>query len=597
MRTLRDEIRERIDIVELVSEYVRLERAGRNFKALCPFHTERTPSFHVSPALNRFHCFGCGASGDVFSFLMRIEGLSFPEALRRLAERAGIELREEPQAPEATDERERLRKLLYASNFFYRQCLQRTPSAQHYLQERGLSQETVERFELGYAPDGWDHLVRFLQRHQFSMEDAQRAGLVEAGRNGYYDRFRNRILFPIHDSSGRVIAFGGRVIDDGEPKYLNSPETPLFEKRRVLYGWHLARGAILRERTALLVEGYLDLIMLHQYGFAHAVATLGTAFTEEHAHRLRRLVERVYLLFDSDPAGVRASLSAGEILVREGIPAFVVALPEGDDPDSLLRREGADALRSLLARATPLALFGLEQVLQRHLREAGVDRPTALNPFARTQALQEALGWVARLPNALDQTACLQVLAPLSPLYPSSPQAAVESLQRELRRLQRQSRPRRSASTTPSNQPNAPASAPAVPPVPKGVLEAEQTLLRALLDPQTAPLVADAVRTLTWTVPSHAQLAEWFLNLPQPPSAIDPQTLIHSLPDESLQALLTQLLLSPAPPLTAQEVRANLHYLQNRIKRQRRQQLATELQNAPENPEKLQEYLQLRVES
>ncbi len=595
MRNLREAIRERIDLVELVSEYVRLERAGKNFKALCPFHTERTPSFHVSPALNRFHCFGCGASGDVFTFLMRIEGLSFQEALRRLAERAGIELRAELRDSEPSDGLDRLRRILYASSFFYRQCLQRASHAQQYLQERGLAKETIEQFELGYAPDGWDHLVRFLQRHGFALEEAQQAGLIEAGRNGYYDRFRNRIMFPIHDSSGRVIAFGGRILGEGEPKYLNSPETPLFEKRRVLYGWWRARSAMLRERTALLVEGYLDLIMLHQYGLTHSVATLGTAFTEEHANRLRRLVERVHLLFDSDAAGVKASLSAGEILMRMGIPTFVVSLPEGDDPDSLLRREGARGLQPFLARATPFALFGLEQVIQRYLRSAGVNDPLDLDPFRRTELLKEALHWVVRLPNPLDQTACLQVLAPLSPAYLTSPQAGMESLQQELRRLQRRSAGQRRTSNPMSQQePESPSAH--LPAVPKAVIEAEQALLRAFLNPETASLALESLRSMVWSIPQHALLAEWLISLPHPPSERELTQLLNQLPDESLEPLLTQLLMNPLPPPNAHEIEEYARYLQKRIKRQRRQQLAVQLRKAPVDEKTLQEYWQLRVE-
>ncbi len=594
MRNLREEIRERIDLVELVSEYVRLERAGKNFKALCPFHTERTPSFHVSPALNRFHCFGCGASGDAFTFLMRIEGLSFQEALRRLAERAGIELRAELRDSEPSDGLDRLRRILYASSFFYRQCLQRASHAQQYLQERGLTKETIEQFELGYAPDGWDHLVRFLQRHGFALEEAQQAGLIEAGRNGYYDRFRNRIMFPIHDSSGRVIAFGGRILGEGEPKYLNSPETPLFEKRRVLYGWWRARSAMLRERTALLVEGYLDLIMLHQYGLTHAVATLGTAFTEEHANRLRRLIERIYLLFDSDSAGVKASLSAGEILMRMGIPTFVVSLPEGDDPDSLLRREGASGLHQFLGRATPFALFGLEQVIRRYLHSAGVSEPLDLDPFMRTELLKEALHWVVRLPNPLDQTACLQVLAPLSPASLTSLQAGMESLQQELRRLQRRSRGQRQTSSAPT-QPQQEASTPLLV-VPKAVIEAEQALLRAFLNPETASLALEPLRSMVWSIPQHAQIAEWLISLPHPPSERELTQLLNQLPDESLEPLLTQLLMNPLPPPNVHEVEQYVRYLRQRLNRQRRQQLAVQLRNTPADEKMLQEYWKLRVE-
>jgi DNA primase catalytic core len=405
LRDLREAIRDRIDLVELVSHYVRLERAGKNFKALCPFHTEKTPSFHVSPALNRFHCFGCGASGDVFTFLMRIEGLSFREAMRRLAQRAGIELREESLPQESPDERDRLRRLVYAANFFYRQCLRRTPHAQQYLAQRGLTAETIEAFELGYAPDGWDYLLRFLQRHDFSLEDAERAGLLKArdDGSGYYDRFRNRITFPIHDASGRVVAFGARTLGDEEPKYLNSPETPLFEKRHTFYGWHLARGEILRQKAALIVEGYLDLIMLHQYGFTHSLATLGTAFTEEHAARLKRLVDRVYLMFDSDAAGVRATLRAGEVLAQAGIPALVVRLPQGDDPDSLLRTQGTAALQQALDTAVPIAHFGIEQIIR---ELAGERNPLELEPALKAQIVERGLEWAQSLPNALDRLAC-----------------------------------------------------------------------------------------------------------------------------------------------------------------------------------------------
>jgi DNA primase len=213
MRDPREAIRERIDLVELVSGYVRLERAGSNFKGLCPFHTERTPSFYVSPSLNRFHCFGCGASGDAFSFLMRIEGLSFREALQRLAARAGIELRPELTAQsEERDELERLRRAVFAAHFYYRHCLQRAPRARHYLQQRGLTPTTIEQFQLGYAPAGWDHLLRFLQRHRISEQEALQAGLIRQGEHGYYDYLRDRLVFPIHDAAGRVIAFGGRTM-------------------------------------------------------------------------------------------------------------------------------------------------------------------------------------------------------------------------------------------------------------------------------------------------------------------------------------------------------------------------------------------------
>ena len=592
MRDLREAIRERIDLVELVSDYVRLERAGRNFKGLCPFHTEKTPSFHVSPALNRFHCFGCGASGDAFAFLMRMEGLSFREAMRRLAERAGLELHEEALPQEAPNTLDRLRRLMYAANFFYRQCLRRAPHAQHYLAQRGLTPETIQAFELGYAPDGWNHLLRFLQRHNFTLEDAEQAGLLKArdDGSGYYDRFRNRITFPIHDASGRVVAFGARTLSDEEPKYLNSPETPLFEKRTMLYGWHLARGAILRQKATLIVEGYLDLIMLHQHGFTHSVATLGTALTADHAARLKRLVERVYLMFDSDLAGVRAALRAGEVLAQAGIPALVVRLPEGDDPDSLLRAQGAAVLQRALEHAVPLAQFGIEQIVREH---AGGRNPLELEPALKAQIVERGLDWAQGLPSELDQLACLERLAPLTPAYLTSPQAALQTLQRELQRRVR-SRRRAPAPIVPL-----PAETPALPEpsgVPKAVLQAEREVLRATLHPESAARVFDQLPEIEWQVPLHAQLATALLALPKPPYHYeDPAELLRYLADEPLRAILSALMMQETPPMSPAWAEGCLQRLHEYALRRKRAQLAAQIDS--QNAEKLQEYWRVRVES
>jgi DNA primase len=601
MRDPREAIRERIDLVELVSGYVRLERAGSNFKGLCPFHTERTPSFYVSPSLNRFHCFGCGASGDAFSFLMRIEGLSFREALQRLAARAGIELRPELTAQsEERDELERLRRAVFAAHFYYRHCLQRAPRARHYLQQRGLTPTTIEQFQLGYAPAGWDHLLRFLQRHRISEQEALQAGLIRQGEHGYYDYLRDRLVFPIHDAAGRVIAFGGRTMGDEEPKYLNTPETPLFEKRNTLYGWHLARGAILRQRSALVVEGYMDLLMLHQHGFEHAVATLGTAFTEQHAARLQRMVERVYLLYDSDDAGIRAALRAAEVLQAAGIPTFIVELPAGEDPDSLLQKAGAEALQQALESAHPAPFFGLEQIIRTHLAQAGVERVEALDLPARTRLLQDALRFVAGLRSPVERTACLERLAPLSPAYLTSPQAALEALQQEVRRLQRAPRrpARGAAPESPAAETVAPAPSLAVQ-LPRAVIDAERTLLRALLHAETAAPVLEQLPHLEWNLPEHRALAQLFQRLPQPPYRYPEQELLAALPDESLRALLTSLLLQGEPPLSPVSVAECLTYLHRRRERARRLQLISELTHSdqPSDPEKWQEYWRLRVES
>lgn len=571
MRNLREEILNQIDLVELVSEYVTLERAGRNFKALCPFHTEKTPSFFVSPALNRFHCFGCGASGDAIGFLMRIEGLSYRDALRRLAERAGIEIERDTSRPESDDSRERLYRIVYAAHFYYRQCLRRTPEALQYLQTRGLTPETIERFELGFAPDGWDYLVRFLQKHQMSLEEARTAGLVEEGRNGYYDRFRNRITFPIHDAGGRVVAFGARTMGNDEPKYLNSPETPLFEKRNLFYGWHLARGDILKQRAALIVEGYLDLIMLHQFGFTHAIATLGTAFTESHAQRLKRLVDRVYLMYDSDSAGIRATLRAGEVLMEAGIPTFVVSLPEGEDPDSLLRQHGAEALNQCLQRASTLALFGLEQIVQNRLREANAASPAALDVAARTQLLEEALQWVARVPSEVERLACLERLVPFNPTTTLGTPLVLETLQNQVRQIQR--RMQRATRSTPSG--NAPPETRPRPEirVPRGLQEAERTVLRALLHPRYQKTIAAHLPRLRWAAPEHARLAAWLQTRIEGETPLEARALIESAESEDMKQLLTALLIQETPALSGEGVEGCLQRMEQYARKLRLEEL------------------------
>ncbi len=601
MRDLREEIRDRIDLVELVSHYVQLERAGKNFKGLCPFHSEKTPSFHVSPALNRFHCFGCGASGDAFAFLMRIEGLSFREAMRRLAERAGVELRAESLPQESPDERDRLRKLVYAANFFYRQCLKRTPAAQQYLAQRGLTPETVEAFELGYAPDGWDYLLKFLQKHNFNLQEAETAGLLKAREDGegYYDRFRNRITFPIHDAAGRVVAFGARTMGNDEPKYLNSPETPLFEKRNTFYGWHRARGEILKQRAAIIVEGYLDLIMLHQYGFAHSLATLGTAFTEDHTARLKRLVDRVYLMYDSDAAGVRAALKAGEALLQAGVPALVVSLPRGQDPDSLLRTQGADALQRALDAATPIALFGIEQIFR---DVAGERNLLELEPTVKAQIVERGLRWAASLPSELDRLACLERLTPLTPAYLTSPQAALHALQQELRQHQRQQRTRRNRPAAPSPEPETNPTARLS--IPKAIFQAESETLRAALYPDSAAVALEHLPEIEWQIPLHALLADQLRTLPKPPSHYAPSELLEQIQEEPLKDLLTALLMQESPPMTPEWAQGCILRLKEYALRRKRMRLAAEItQPTPhheadlQNAEKLQEYWRIRVES
>jgi DNA primase len=365
-------IRERTDIVALVGEYVRLTRAGASFKGLCPFHNEKTPSFHVTPARRFFHCFGCGASGDVISFVMKLEGRSFPEAVRLLAERAGVELpqqdsREAAEHRRARQKRERLGALMDAAAGFYRRMLAEHPlggMAREELARRGVTEASADLFRLGYAPAGWDGLATFLAREGWSPAEAEEVGLLVPRRagGGHYDRFRHRLVFPVADVHGTIVAFSGRLLPpppgeappaEGEAgaKYVNSPESPLYRKGEVLFGLHQGRVAIRRQGIAILCEGNFDLVMLHQAGFDVAVAPMGTALTLAQAKLLRRFAERVVLLFDGDAAGRKAVRAAQPLLREVGLSASVVSLPRGEDPDSFLRRRGPDALRALIDAA------------------------------------------------------------------------------------------------------------------------------------------------------------------------------------------------------------------------------------------------------
>lgn len=363
------EVRDRVDIVALVGEYVRLRASGASFRGLCPFHDEKTPSFYVHRDRRFFHCFGCKASGDAIGFLMRMEGRSFIDVVRDLAERTGVDLptldsAEEIEIRRRRQRTQRLVEVMDAAAGYYVQMLAEHPHARiarHELQSRGITADTIAEYRLGYAPFGWSGLLDFLRREGFSSADAEALGLIvpRKSADGHYDRFRHRLMFPITDLHGRIVAFSGRRLDppEGEDerespaKYINSPEGPLYKKGEILYGLHEARVAIRREGTAILCEGNFDLLALHQAGFKTAVAPMGTALTPAHAKLLRRFVEQAYLLFDGDAAGRKAVRAAFPLLAGEGIGVQVVTFPAGMDPDGFLRERGADAMRERLSTA------------------------------------------------------------------------------------------------------------------------------------------------------------------------------------------------------------------------------------------------------
>jgi DNA primase len=351
-----EEIRATADIVDVVGDYVQLKKSGSGYKGLCPFHSEKTPSFHVDPNKNLFYCFGCQKGGDVFSFLQEIEGLSFVEGARLLAERAGIPLPDDTVDEEAAGEVESIyHALRFAARFFYRQLTQesRGKPALDYLRQRGITPSTIKTFGLGYAPDAWDALLNAAKEKQVDPETLEKAGLVIARKDGsgYYDRYRGRVIFPIFSHVGKVLGFGGRILDDDadQPKYINSPETRVYDKSRALYGLRQAKQAIRKEDEAILVEGYTDVISLHQAGVEHAVASSGTALTEQQVTTLGRYAKRLVLLYDADEAGARAARRAMDLVLAEELGAYVVELPDGEDPDSFVQAEGAEAFGRFIA--------------------------------------------------------------------------------------------------------------------------------------------------------------------------------------------------------------------------------------------------------
>lgn len=363
-----EEVRSRNDIVDVISSYVKLQRKGSSYFGLCPFHNEKSPSFSVSPGKQMYYCFGCGAGGNVFTFVMEYENYSFPEAVKMLADRAGVSLPEQEYSAEARKQRDLKSAVLdinkTAARYFYYQL--RSPlgaRAMEYLKNRNLSEETMKRFGLGYAGNYSDGLYRYLKKQGISDQLLKESGLMQVNeRQGMYDKFWNRVMFPIMDVNNKVIGFGGRVMGDGKPKYLNSPETVIFDKSRNLYGLNFARTS--KKRNMLVCEGYMDVIAMHQAGFTNAVASLGTALTSQHASLLKRYTDEVILTYDSDDAGVRAALRAIPLLKTAGISTRVLHMEPYKDPDEFIRALGTEAFQERIDQAENSFLFEIS-IMQR----------------------------------------------------------------------------------------------------------------------------------------------------------------------------------------------------------------------------------------
>jgi len=393
-----EEIRNRINIVDLVSEYVTLKKAGRNYLGSCPFHKEKTPSFTVNAEKQIYHCFGCGEGGNAFSFLMKISNMTFPEAVRHLAGKLGIVLPDREYTAEEKsrrDLRESLVRVNQIAAAFYARTLRTAAGSRGraYLEKRGIRQDVVDTFRLGYAPEGWRALRDHLQRERVPLKHAEQAGLlVPRGDGDGYDRFRGRLMFPIEDINGHVVAFGGRIIGEGEPKYLNSPESAVYTKGRNLYGLARAKNAIRRDDTLIVVEGYFDLLALWNAGLSNVVATLGTALTREQVDLIRRYTGSVALTFDTDQGGRAALERSMSLFLERGLKARAVVLPDGKDPDEFVTRHGKEAFLEEIRRARALVDYYIDEVIG-----------TGLDLDGRRDAWKAALPFIAGIADEVER--------------------------------------------------------------------------------------------------------------------------------------------------------------------------------------------------
>jgi len=398
-----DQIRQSNNIVKVISEYLPLKKTGSNFKALCPFHQEKTPSFIVSPQKEIFHCFGCGEGGNVFNFLMKHEKISFIEAVERLAGRAGISLPEDKvsqdEASRISQERKSLFEINHHATDFFHKCLKSSSSAQkarEYLKKRGLEEKIINKFELGYAPGSGKGLLEAAVNRGYSRALLEKAGLITFSekKNDYCDLFFDRIIFPIYDVQSRIIGFGGRVLGERLPKYLNSPETTVFNKGKTLYALNLAKESIQKKNQVIVLEGYTDVLTCHQFGVENSVATLGTALTSDHVSIISRYAEEVVIIYDADTAGVKATLRGLDLLIGSGLKVRVVALPQGSDPDDFLRTQGVEKFQKEISQSLSLIDYRIKLVSQ----------TTDLNSSEGKVALvEEVLPTIARIKNLIEQ--------------------------------------------------------------------------------------------------------------------------------------------------------------------------------------------------
>ena len=522
-----EQVRSANDIVEVIGTYFPLKRRGANFIALCPFHKEKTPSFNVHPVKQIWHCFGCGAGGDVFKFVMQYENLQFTDVVRRLAERAGITLEfEQTEGAPSRDEKELLFKLHEQAAAFFHQHLLKQPAdspIQAYLKKRRISMDSVKRWKLGYSPDAWDELLQRATAKKFSAALLESAGLVlKRDTGGYYDRFRGRLMFPICDDQGRVVAFSGRILTDAkdQPKYVNSPETAIFQKGKILFAMDKAKKAILDEKLAIVCEGQLDTITCHENGFTNVVAPQGTAFTEQHARILKRHTDEVVLMFDGDEPGQNAAVRNAEPLWELGVSIRVALLPEGHDPDSFLKQHGPSKLRELLDAAPGFFDFLLHRLSRQF---------NAKTERGKVQIADQMTPWLCRIRDPILQATFTQRTA-------ARLEVREEVLRRKMKDFTRHGQ-------RPPEEPSEPEAEPLRP----NGRPAELTLLQlTLTDERLLEMAAEHLDRAWLTDSVAAGLLVRALDLYIQGNWSGPNSLLHGS-DEATTRLLSVLLLEPPP--------------------------------------------------
>ncbi len=572
----REAIRAKNDVVSVIGEYIRLKKAGRVYKALCPFHEEKTASFHVDPTFQSWKCFGCGLGGDVFDFIERMENLSFVEAAEKLARRVGLDF-ERKGKQGATSERDQIAQVNQVAARLFREFLAECEVAKQYLTTRCISLDSQEKFQIGYSPDSWTALAGALRRKGISDTVAVSAGLIRKNRNGELsDVFHHRLMFPIIDAQDRIVGFGGRALGDEPPKYLNSSQTALFDKGKTLYGLSQSRKSIAKTDCALLMEGYIDVVAAHQAGFTHAVAGLGTALTPEHGALLARYCNQVVACYDGDEAGRKAAVRAAEILTGAGLEVKIARIQAGEDPDSLLRDGKSEAFQSAIRNAVDLTTFQIENLIS----SSDLSQESGKETFFR-----RALPMVARLSSAIERERFVGMLAPYHPRYSSGITVAEAQIRADIeeRRSQHAGAKRREWKSPQSAQNSISAKSArsadnrdlrTTAKIMSAAERAERELIRALISTEWRHFVLEQVNEEDFRTPAFRRLHNVIRNAVEFDASVEVLDVIGKLDDAEFSSnirITLQEILEQAGNMPLMQ--ASILDCRDRIRRQHREEL------------------------